>query len=160
MELFHPLYTYAFILVKCDQEAKEIVQHTFYSMWEKRYKLSINSSFKAYLYKSVYNNCLNHLKATKLKKVHSLELSDHLLFPVINENSLEQKELEEVISDALNELPEGCRTVFQLSRYEHLKNRELAAQLGISVKAVEAHITKALKILRTKLKDFLPDDTL
>ena len=66
------------------------------------------------------------------------------------------KELEQQFREALNELPEQCRTVFQLSRFEELKYREIADKLDISVKTVENHMGKALKLLRLKLVDFLP----
>jgi RNA polymerase sigma-70 factor (ECF subfamily) len=65
-------------------------------------------------------------------------------------------ELEAKVQDALNELPEQCRTIFQMSRFEELKYREIADELGISVKTVENQMGKALKILREKLADFLP----
>ena len=66
------------------------------------------------------------------------------------------KELQQKINDALKELPEQCRTVFQMSRYEELKYKSIADKLGISVKTVENHIGKALRILRSKLADVLP----
>jgi RNA polymerase sigma-70 factor (ECF subfamily) len=67
-----------------------------------------------------------------------------------------RKELENKFREALNELPEQCRTVFQLSRFEDMKYKEIADKLDISVKTVENHMGKALKLLRTKLVDFLP----
>jgi RNA polymerase sigma-70 factor (ECF subfamily) len=66
------------------------------------------------------------------------------------------KDLERAIAEVLDELPDKCRMVFKLSRYEELKYGEIADKLGISVKAVEKHITKALKVFRVKLKDYLP----
>jgi RNA polymerase sigma-70 factor (ECF subfamily) len=68
----------------------------------------------------------------------------------------EHKELQFHLANALNELPEQCRTIFQMSRFEELKYREIASELGLSVKTVENQMGKALKILRTKLVDFLP----
>jgi RNA polymerase sigma-70 factor, ECF subfamily len=71
-------------------------------------------------------------------------------------DKLKLKELEVKLDQALKELPEQCRTIFQLSRFEELKYMEIAGKLGISVKTVENQMGKALKLLRTKLKDFLP----
>ena len=69
---------------------------------------------------------------------------------------LRLKELEQRLEKALNELPEQCRTIFQMSRFEELKYAEIAGRLGLSVKTVENQMGKALKLLRTKLADFLP----
>jgi RNA polymerase sigma-70 factor (ECF subfamily) len=69
---------------------------------------------------------------------------------------LEFNELKEKIDLAIKNLPEHCRIVFEMSRFEELKNREIAEKLGITQKTVEAHLTKALKILRNELKEYLP----
>ena len=69
---------------------------------------------------------------------------------------LELRELEDRISEAIKELPQQCRTIFQMSRFEELKYKEIADQLGLSIKTVENQMGKALKIMRTKLADFLP----
>ena len=74
----------------------------------------------------------------------------------LSDNYLEFTELKEKTENAIKNLPEQCRLVFQMSRFEELKNREIAENLGISQKTVEAHLTKALKILRKELKDYLP----
>jgi len=71
-------------------------------------------------------------------------------------HKLELGELEHHIAEALNELPQQCRTIFQMSRFEELKYKEIAIHLGISVKTVENQMGKALKIMRVKLADFLP----
>lgn len=81
--------------------------------------------------------------------VHRMKNESHTDKPM-------NKELEQQFREALNELPEQCRTVFQLSRFEELKYREIADKLNISVKTVENHMGKALKLLRLKLVDFLP----
>ncbi len=77
-----------------------------------------------------------------------------------NENwgtgGMELLDLKEKLQEALNELPEKCRTVFQLSRFEELKYQEIADRLNISIKTVEAQMGKALRVLRVKLADYLP----
>jgi RNA polymerase sigma-70 factor (ECF subfamily) len=74
----------------------------------------------------------------------------------LGDDYLEIKELKEKIDLAVKNLPDHCRAVFEMSRYDELKNREIAEKLGVTQKTVEAHLTKALKILRNELKDYLP----
>jgi RNA polymerase sigma-70 factor (ECF subfamily) len=105
----------------------------------------------------VHNESLNFLKHQKVKAGHQL----HVAYSMKNKSEQAQpkmirKELENKFREALNELPEQCRTVFQLSRFEEMKYKEIADKLDISVKTVENHMGKALKFLRTKLVDFLP----
>lgn len=136
--------------------AEEIVQGMFMKFWEKRALLNIQSSLKAYLYKCIYHDCLNHLKHEKIKFKHQ-EYTQHSI-PHNAEPasaSVEMTELENHLSMAMNDLPEQCRTIFQMSRFEELKYREIAAQLGLSLKTVENQMGKALRILRLKLSDFL-----
>jgi len=112
---------------------------------------------KPYLYAMVRNAALNVLKHEKIKKQHAtVELA-------VAERSIESvtrtvmaSELEDRIYNALNKLPEQCRLVFKLSRFEELKYAEIAEQLNISVKTVENQMGKALKIMREQLKDYLP----
>jgi RNA polymerase sigma-70 factor (ECF subfamily) len=137
-----------------------MVQNVFYKLWEKRDQVDIQTSLKAYLYKAVYHESLNYLKHEKVKSVHQAhavhsidQSSDH------SENKLMQTELETKIQKALNDLPEQCRTIFQLSRFEELKYREIADTLGLSIKTVENQMGKALKIMRSKLVEFLPTIT-
>src|SRR5690606_1167579 len=89
-----------------------------------------------------------------------LNYQQHQLYVMKNESEViptdNAKELERQIEKALNRLPEGCRTVFQLSRFEELKYREIADRLNISIKTVENQMGKALKRLRVELIDFLP----
>lgn len=154
---FKALHAYASIMLHYDSYAEEIVQSMFLKLWEKRKSLDIKISMKAYLYKCIHNDCLNYLSHKKVQ----LKYQDHSAFTRNSESGktsdkLELNELQLRLSKALNELPEQCRTIFQMSRFEELKYREIADQLGISIKTVENQMGKALKILRSKLVDFLP----
>ena len=105
----------------------------------------------------IYNDCMNHVK----HKAVVLKFQKEKTYAMKNESdNAEDKiaatQLNEKLSNALRELPEQCRTIFQLSRFEDLKYREIAGQLGISEKTVENQMGKALKLLRMKLVDFLP----
>jgi RNA polymerase sigma-70 factor, ECF subfamily len=154
---YQPLCNYAYSFVQDRDEAEEIVQATFLSVWEKRDALSIHTGVKPYLYAMVRNASLNVLKHEKIKQQHVVgELA-------VAEKSVESvsrtviaSELENRIHKALDKLPEQCRLVFKLSRFEELKYAEIAEQLNISIKTVENQMGKALKIMREQLKDYLP----
>ncbi|WP_316839617.1 RNA polymerase sigma-70 factor [Pedobacter gandavensis] len=153
---YKALHAYAFVMLKEHELAEEMVQGMFMKFWEKRELLNIQSSLKAYLYKSIYHDCLNYLKHEKIKFKHQ-EYTQHSAPPSSESASarLEMSELEKNLSRAMNDLPEQCRTIFQMSRFEELKYREIADQLGLSIKTVENQMGKALRVLRLKLSDFL-----
>ncbi len=154
---FKSLHAYAFTILKDEMAAEELVQNIFFKIWERPEKLSITGSIAAYLYRAVHNESLNHLKHLKVRSKYQL----HAVHQMKNETDnaskkILLKELETKLHRALQELPEQCRTIFQLSRFEELKYREIADRLEISPKTVENQMGKALKLLRMKLVDFLP----
>lgn len=154
---FRPLYIYACTIVNDEAQAEEIVQNLFLKIWERKEKLAIETSLKAYLYKCIYHDSLNYLKHLKVRsnyEIHAVNVMKNTTSASAG-NKLSYNNLEEKLRQALNELPEQCRTVFQMSRYEELRYREIAGRLGISEKTVENHMGKALKLLRLKLADFL-----
>ena len=154
---FKALHSYAYTILKDDVVAEEMVQNVFYKLWEKKDQVDIQTSLKAYLYKAVYHESLNYLKHEKVKSVHqahAMYATDHS--GDLAEKKLMQRELETKLQTAINDLPEQCRTIFQLSRFEELKYREIADTLGLSIKTVENQMGKALKVLRLKLVEFLP----
>jgi RNA polymerase sigma-70 factor (ECF subfamily) len=151
-----PLHVYAITMLKDEEAAKGTVQNIFLKLWERKSTLNFNGSLKAYLYSAVYHECLNHIRHQKVKLHHQ----DHLVYTMKNteehDSGIELTDLKGKLQQVMNNLPEKCRTVFQLSRFEELKYREIAEQMGISVKTVEAQMGKALKILRHGLVDYLP----
>ena len=154
---YQPLCNYAYSFVHDREEAEEIVQATFLSVWEKKDNLSIHTGVKPYLYAMVRNAALNVLKHEKVKQQHAtVELAVAERSSESVTRTVMATELEERIAKALNKLPEQCRLVFKLSRFEELKYAEIAEQLNISVKTVENQMGKALKIMREQLKDYLP----
>jgi len=154
---YQPLCNYVFSIIKDLDEAEEVVQTVFYTIWNKRENLDINVSLKSYLYRAAHNDCLNRLKHEKIKKNYAgdyIKTADRMGDDA--SKTLQAKELNKKIHDAIESLPEQCGVVFKLSRFDNLKYSEIAAQLDISVKTVENHMGKALKVLREKLRDYLP----
>ncbi|HSY76298.1 MAG TPA: RNA polymerase sigma-70 factor [Bacteroidia bacterium] len=153
---YKPLCSYAMAMLKDIDQADEVVQQVFCKIWERRSSLQITSSVKAYLYRSVRNDCLNQIKHTKIKEQYIKHSTDHL-----NRSSdsashkLLGRELEIKIQEAIDELPEQCAVIFRLSRFEELKYKEIAEQLSISIKTVENQMGKALKLLRVKLAEYI-----
>ena len=134
------------------EEAKNLVHEVFISLWEKFESLPADTNYRSYLYTSVRNRSLNFIRDRKQQfSIESVSEQSN----AIESDALEVKELETEIELAINSLPEKCRMVFEMSRYEELKYAEIANKMGISVKTVEAQMTKALGILRKALTNFL-----
>lgn len=139
--------------------AEEVVQDMFCSLWEKRVDFKPTSSLNAYLFSAVRNRCLNQLQHQKVRQDKQEAIGTRLeeqgrgLHP---DELLEGRELKLRIEEAVAELPERCKEVFQLSRYEGKKYKEIATEMGISPRTVEVQIGKALKHLRGALRDILP----
>jgi len=153
---FKGLHSYAYTIVKDDVMAEEMVQNVFYKLWKNKDTVQISQSLVSYLYRSVYNESLNYIKHLKVKSAYQSYAARTMEHINNAAEKLKLKELEEKLDKALKDLPEQCRTIFQMSRYEELKYMEIAGKLGISVKTVEHQMGKALRILRTQLADFLP----
>ena len=154
---FKALHAYAFAILKDEMAAEEMVQNVFLKLWERTETLTIQGSIAAYLYRAVYHESLNYLKHQKVKSAYQLHVSYRMKDQSDNASKkLSLQELEGRLQTAMNELPEQCRTIFQMSRFEELRYREIADRLGISLKTVENQMGKALKLLRVKLVDFLP----
>lgn len=154
-----PLFYYAAKFVD-DEVARDIVQDVFVKLWDDN-NITIKHSLNALLFTMVRNNCLHHLEKLKVrnKYLESARLKiqeEELLFYMEEKTSMIEQELENKLNEVLNQLPERCRQIFVLSRFENKKNREIAEELDISVKAVEKQITKALYTIRTEMKDYLP----
>ena len=139
------------------EEAREIVQHVFVKIWEGRDEIDPEDSLKSYLFKIAQNLSLNKLRRKKVEskytEVLKLVYIEQQEFSV--HESLMARELEEHISHSIGKLPAECRRVFELSRIEGLKYREIADTLNISIKTVEAQMSKAIRSLRIELSDYL-----
>jgi len=125
--------------------SRSLVQQVFVDLWTNREKLSVDFSLKSYLYKVVKNRSLDHLRQRKITAVpdnHSLAATD------ATDERIIASELNSSIFTAIYQLPEKCRQVFILSRFEGLRYAEIARELGISVKTVEMQMGIALNRLR------------
>ncbi len=151
-ELFKPLTGFACQYVKDLDDAKVVVHDAFVALWEKWNTLPQDTNYQSYLYTAVRNRCLNLLRDKK-NTITIDEVPEHV-WSELNTN-LETAELAQAIDLAINSLPEKCREVFELSRLEGLKYSQIADKMNISEKTVEAQITKALKLLRDRLGEFL-----
>lgn len=153
---YSELCIYARRFVKTDEDAEEMVQEVIYKLWESKDKLDQITSLRAYLYRAVYNKSINYLnrlvRENKYKDEAWIELKKYELSAT---DKILETELKEKINSAINALPERCKEVFELSRFTGLKNKEIAEQLDISLKAVEANISRALTSLRKSLKEYL-----
>ncbi|CAZ95064.1 RNA polymerase sigma factor [Zobellia galactanivorans] len=147
----HRLCNYAYGLVNDKDVSEDIVQNVFIKIWKKRKALKDDINLKNYLYKSTYNEFIDHYRKIRpvfsLEKIHIESLS--LFVEEDSGNSLEKLLLE--VKKEIENLPPKCKQAFLLSKQEGLTNIEISEYLGISIKSVEGHITKAFSILRKTL---------
>ncbi len=135
---------------------KEIVHGVFIKIWENRSQFDWDKPAKSYLFTSVYNRSMNFIRDNRKFVAHDLsELREEITDIGAFSDNMEVAELEGKIKSALQRLPEKCREVFELSRFEGKKYTEIAGQLNISLKTVETQMSKALKVLKDELKDYL-----
>jgi RNA polymerase sigma-70 factor (ECF subfamily) len=131
--------------------AEDIAQDVFYDLWRKREKLNINTSFGAYLRRAARNKSLNYIRDRKINPEGEEKIPHRSAGQTDANRKLEIQDLERSIDQAVGALPERCRQIFSLSRFEEMTYQEIADQLGISIKTVENQISKALRLLREAL---------
>lgn len=137
------------------QEAEDLVNEVFISMWNRREALPEILSLQNYFKGAIRNQVLKiWARKYRSEKYLSIQQSSIFEFEHQSTNSIEYKELNGQLKKAIADLPEKCRLVFELSREEGLSQKQISNKLGISQKTVEAHINKALKLLKTKLRDY------
>ena len=135
--------------------AEDLAQDVFHDLWKRRDTLEISTSIKAYLRRAGINKTLNYIRDKKVK------WDDEDKLPKLTSSApgaleeLESRDLEQLIDDTIDGLPERCRLIFTLSRFEEMSYMEISKELDISVKTVENQMSKALKILRSALAPML-----
>ena len=145
------LCVYANSLTNDSDLAEDIVQNVFMSIWKNRNKLKDQFVVKSYLYKSVYNEFIDQYR--KKKAVLTLEKKhiDALTYMVEEEDEKSLEKLISIVKKEIDKLPPKCKQTFLLSKEEGLTNLEISEYLNISIKSVEAHITKAFSVLRKSI---------
>ncbi|MDB5091370.1 MAG: polymerase sigma-70 factor, subfamily [Mucilaginibacter sp.] len=135
--------------------AEEIVSDMFVMLWENGHEINFTGTVSSYLFKSVKNKCLNYLKHQKIENLYVNYLErEQLLSEVVfsAESPYLEKEMTRQINIALESLPEKCREIFMMSRFDHMKYKDIAAKLNLSPKTVERQVGIALDKLRRLLK--------
>ncbi len=140
--------------LKDSTQAEEIVNDVFLKIWEDGNQIRIETSLKSYLYKAIINRCINALNKNKRESAYQTDLTN------VPDDSYELRQIEEneltiKLYAAIDQLPDQCRKVFEMSRFEELKQQEIADKLGISIKTVKNHITIALKQLSKSMLNYL-----
>lgn len=149
--LYAQLCNYGFCLVGEKEIAEDIVQDQFVYLWENWERLKNIDSIKGYLFRAVRNRSISYLK--QQSKIRSFDSDDgfsalnYQSNPIAASDIVENHELELIIEKAIEQLPARCRTIFMLKRFDEMSNKEIAEELNISIKTVEAQMTIALKRL-------------
>lgn len=145
------LFQSAFNILKDTAICEDIIQELFITLWTKRESLAVNN-LKSYLYRATRNNVLMYIRSNRvLIDIEELEV---LCSQASSSDRLHANELKYSLNQSLEQLPEKCRKIFQMSRFQELSHKEIAKELNISVKTVENQIGIALKRLKILLKDF------
>ncbi len=148
------LVRYAKTILRDHDTAEEIVQELFFRLWQDRGTLRIESSLNGYLFRSVHNRSLHFIEHRKVVDRHAGEIAasaDTTAEPVTE--TIYYNELQSKVARVLERLPERCRVIFRMSRFEGLKYNEIAEKLSVSLKTVEANMGKALKEFRKVLAE-------
>lgn len=165
LSYFSKMKYFAKEYVISEEDAENIVQDVFVELWENKEMLNMHMNLIAYLFTTIKNKCLNHLRhklvvqetANKLQEEYTISLRMNLdSLEVFDNNLFSDHDIEKIISRALDALPEKCRAIFIMSKIEGKKHNEIAQELNISINTVGSQIGIAYKKLRTELKDYLP----
>lgn len=158
-ELFFDFYpalcVFAGRYISSPEACEDIVQDTFFYLWKNRKKIEISSSFKNLLITSVKNNCTDYLRKQSVRQ-HHVGIQVTSATTDTPEVIYTIGELEEMLHTALKQLPENVRRAFELSRFGNMTYNQIAEEMSVSPKTIEAYISKALSVLRAELKDYLP----
>ncbi len=150
------LVNHAYKMLGNRDEANDVVQEVFLSIWNKRQELIVTGSLSSYLYKATKNRILNHIAHEKVVSDYADSISNFIENDyVLADSNLREEELEAIIAKEIALLPEKMREVFLLRKVEELSYDEIALQLNITDKTAKQQVYNSLKILREKLKNFM-----
>ncbi|NLO03471.1 MAG: RNA polymerase sigma-70 factor [Bacteroidales bacterium] len=156
---FPPLYIFAKKFLE-EEAAKDIVQECFFNLWKNRKKIELTTSLSAYLFVIIKNSCCRQLKELNEKNCRTdgflLNLKEEeCQYYIQSEKSILEFDIRDRAIQVLNKLPDNCHRVFCESRFNGLSNKEIAEKYNISVKGVEKHISKALKLFKEEFRDII-----
>ncbi len=137
------------------EKARDLAQDTFFAVWTKRDRLNINSGVKSYLRRAVINRTLNYIESQRLNFDETEPVFINLSEEATAQQQLEEEDLQQIINQAIDQLPKKCRIIFKLCRIEKMPYKEVAEQLGISTKTIENQMTKALKFLKAVVQPYV-----
>lgn len=147
------LYMHAYKRLKNREEAKDIIQELFITIWERRSEIELKSNLSAYLYTSIRNRVLKVISHKQVESSYIISLQNPIEKGYASTDYLvREKELRDIIEKEINALPSKMRLVFNLSRKSHLSHREIAEKLDLSESTVKKQVNNALKVLRVKLQ--------
>jgi RNA polymerase sigma-70 factor (ECF subfamily) len=159
---FNRIQSFCVQFIYDKDEAENLAQEALLHLWQSRENIDSINGIQSFLYTYAKSKCLNIIRHNKVKNRFKNDLlnvkENELNIEILNSisfDTLELTELEGIINESINDLPPKTREVFIKKRIENKKNAEIAEEMQVTLKAVEAHMTKALKILKTKLSDYL-----
>lgn len=154
---FNVLHAYSLRFVSKGEVAEDIVQEVFLECWDRRRSIDVAESLKPYLYTLTRRKSIDFLRKSESKNLLFSEIETHLdqlFFETLTlDDPIDMREIGQIIEEAILLLPPKCKEVFLLSRESGMKNKQIAESLGLSVKTVEKHITKAIKQIRLALEE-------
>lgn len=162
-ELYYQrLFLYARSYLNDDHDAEDVVQEMFIHLWEKRKDLVIFTSISSYLYRAIHNRCIQQLRHKKVvddyQEIQQLKIREaEIIYHRINDFSFSEQqinEIQEIYDHTCNLLPDKTKEIFHLSREDDRSNKEIAGLLGVNIKTVEYHMTKALHTFRNAFRDY------
>lgn len=162
---FSRMKYFALDYVLSEEDAENIVQDVFTELWEKKDLLTYNINLVAFLFTSIKNRCIDHLRhqvvvqeaVNQMREEYQLTLRVKLAsLELFDQSLLSDQEIEKIVTDIIDSLPDKCREIFIKSKLEGKKQKEIAAELNISLKTVENQMNIAYKKIKPELKDYLP----
>lgn len=148
-----------------EEDAENIVQDVFTELWERKELLTYNINLVAFLFTSIKNRCIDHLRhnivvreaVNQMQEEYQITLKVKLAsLELFDQSLLSEQDIEKIISDVINSLPDKCREIFIKSKIEGKKQKDIASEMNISLKTVENQMNIAYRKLKSELKDYLP----
>ena len=159
---YSKLYYFSYQYLIDREASKDVVQEVFTELWDHKDSLNEKTNLQAWLYTVAKNKSLKYIEKLQSQNNYSEYIKyrqldvNYKALSELDTGKLAYEELDNIIQEALNKLSPVCRKVFEMSRFEELSNKEIAHDLNLSIKTIESHISKALRLLRVELKDYLP----